>query len=121
MVKSVEIAPGDDEYIQVDDADQAVASVSTPVMSNDSASTGQTAAPADAGTDEAVSPNEEQKAAEETVAPKKVVKKRVVKKKVVKKKAVSKKAESKTTDEEEPVATIVASKKTVKSKVTKNP
>jgi small subunit ribosomal protein S2 len=107
-VKQVEIAPGDDEYIEIDDADEVVEGTATQAVVEAVA-----AAQPDVDEDAPVADNESP-AVEEPPAAKKVAKKKVVKKKVS-----TKKAEEKESSEEAPASKKVTRKKVAKKKVAK--
>ncbi len=102
-VKSMEIAPGDDEYVEVDESDHIVTRGTAKIVVKKSAATQE------ATDEESPAADSEIPAEEEKPAVKKVAKKKVVKKKIARKKT-----EEKESGEEKP-----AKKKGVKKKAAK--
>jgi len=106
--KQVEIAPGDDEYVEIDESNEVVESVAAKVVVKKPAS-GQPAADEEQPADD-----DNTAAVEEKPAVKKVAKKKVVKKKVAKKETAEKE-----TAEADTASKKVAKKKVAKKKATK--
>jgi small subunit ribosomal protein S2 len=108
-IKQVEIAPGDDEYIEIDDADEVIESGAVQTVGE------SPTAPQPAVGEEAPVTESETPAVDGPPVVKKVAKKKVVKKKVSTKKTAAKKESS----EETPASKKVAKKKAAKKKVAK--
>ncbi len=113
-IQNVEVATGDDEYIEIDDSNQVVTNrkgkENAKVVVRKSASKHRTE-PASADEESVAATDAVARTAEEKPAVKKVIKKKVVKKKLVKKKVLKKAAQDTATE-------VVVTKKTAAKKTT---
>ncbi len=121
--KSMDLAAGDDEYVEVDDLNQIVTTGAAKVVVKKSVAkrpaTGEHAAAAEAEPAAPEEKSEVKKAAGKKVTTKKVVRKKVTKKKATKNKAAKNKAGAKDADKEKTPGGKTPEKKSAKKKSAK--